>query len=217
MSQTIYTPFHYKTSKKIRNLFYLLTGIFWASAVIALLIPLLPHLFYRILPQTPQVLAQTIAITTTKPQTQPEPEKVPLPKLDTNLPKENRLVIPQIGVDGVIHEGSNWEDILKDGIWRVPEYGNPEAGKPIIMAAHRWGYVSWTNTFRRQNSFYNLPNLKEGEEIAIIWNQRFYKYKIYKADSGTEITDYSADLILYTCQLWDSPVRIFRYAKRILE
>ncbi|KKS80793.1 MAG: hypothetical protein UV56_C0008G0001, partial [Candidatus Woesebacteria bacterium GW2011_GWC1_43_10b] len=64
--------------------------------------------------------------------------------------------------------------------------------------------------------FYSLPKLKTGDTVEIIWRQRKYLYEVYKEEEGEEITDYSADLILYTCESLSSPVRIFRYA-RLLE
>ncbi|HLE49636.1 MAG TPA: sortase, partial [Patescibacteria group bacterium] len=134
-------------------------------------------------------------------------------------------------------------EILKTGVWRVPDFGTPEddgpsepvergadsqigpselvergadsqIGLPIILAAHRFGYVTWTNSFRTLNSFYSLPKLKVGDRVEIVWNQRKYVYEIYKEETGTAITDYTADLILYTCDLWNSPTRIFKYARR---
>ena len=84
------------------------------------------------------------------------------------------------------------------------------------MAAHRFGYLKWSDSYRRQNSFYNLPKLKKGDVVRIIWKQRKYVYEIYGLEEGEEILDYSADLILYTCKFLDSSVRIFRYG-RLLE
>lgn len=180
------------------------------------LIPIFPHILYRLSPSTPDTLAKTIA-TTVSASASAQPNPLPMPPIDSNLAATPLLVIDKIGVNGAIHEGSDWEEALKDGIWRVPNFGTPEAGKPIILAAHRWGYLSWSNTFRRLNSFYNLPKLEEGDKIEIDWNQRHYYYAIYKSETGEAITDYSADLILYTCQLWDSPIRVIKYARRTTE
>lgn len=138
------------------------------------------------------------------------------PDIDPSLPKENGLIIEKIGVKGQLHEGTDWENILKLGIWRVPDFGTPEDdSKPLILAAHRWGYLDWSPAFRKLNSFYSLPNLKIGDTIKVIWNQRPYEYKVYSTSTGTKITEYNANLILYTCQLWNSPVRFFVYANRI--
>ena len=58
-------------------------------------------------------------------------------------------------------------------------------------------------------------NLSIGDRIEIIWGQRKYVYEIYRAEDSTGIQDYEADLILYTCRLFNSPTRIFRYANRV--
>lgn len=212
--------------------FYLYLGLaFWTLTLVFALLPVWPYFYYRISPKASDSLASTIAYTVSEPafatnnssptaseNTFPIPIPTPtpdLPDLDPSLPTNNGLIIDKIGVRGEIHEGDNWQDILKQGIWRVPNFGSPlETDKPIILAAHRWGYLSWSSAFRKLNSFYNLPQLKVGDQVQIVWGQRKFVYNIYSVSSGTAITDYSADLILYTCQLWNSPVRFFVYATR---
>ncbi|HEX9008552.1 MAG TPA: sortase [Patescibacteria group bacterium] len=219
---------------RLSRRFFINIGIsFWLLAVVFVLLPDWPYVYYRISPQTSETLASTIAYTvTSEPSTINEPSQKPtispaitptptpvaaLPDFDATLPEENGLIIDKIGVRGQIHEGDNWQEILKTGIWRVPNFSTPEnplPNRPIILAAHRWGYLDWSASFRKLNSFINLPQLTNNDEIQIIWNQRKYVYKIYSTNTGTQITDYSADLILYTCQLWNSPVRFFVYAQR---
>jgi len=199
----------------------------WTLTAIFALLPSWPHLYYRLWPQTSSVLASTIA--STVPSTPVNTSSVipaqagihpitptpPLPDVDPSLPVENGLIIEKIGVRGSIHEGEDWEKILKEGIWRVPGFGTPlDNSQPIILAAHRWGYLEWSNSFRKLNSFYNLTQLKVGDTVSIVWDQRQFEYKIYSTETGTQITDYKANLILYTCQLWNSPVRFFVYADR---
>jgi sortase (surface protein transpeptidase) len=201
---------------------------FWFLAIIFLILPSWPHIYYRLSPETSDVLATTIGETKLAPNnfqtlnsqepktpTAPTPTPIHLPPLDSTLPKENGLIIESIGIQGEIHEGKNWEEILKNGIWHAPDSSTPEKVGATILAAHRWGYLSWSNQFRRLNSFYNLPDLKDGDIIKVIWNQRKYEYQIYKTEEGETISDYTADLILYTCKLWESPIRIIKYAKRI--
>lgn len=199
--------------------------VFWLSATILAFLPSWPHLYYRLFPGTSGTLATTIAQTVSAdsiPSTLPSPTPTPiiappLPDVDPSLPKENGLIIDKIGVKGLIHEGTDWESILKLGIWRVPEFGTPEDNSaPIIIAAHRWGYLDWSAAFRKLNSFYSLPNLAVGDTIKVVWNQRPFEYKVYSVSTGTKITEYNANLILYTCQLWNSPVRFFVYANRVL-
>jgi len=138
------------------------------------------------------------------------------PPVDTSLPVENMLYIPAIGVESQIHVSSydDYEEVLKKGVWRAPDFGTPDKReKPVILAAHRYGYLRWSNLFRRRNSFYNLPKLKEGDTVEVVWRQRKYVYAIYGESEGETIEDYAADLILYTCRDLTSDIRIFKYAK----
>jgi sortase (surface protein transpeptidase) len=141
------------------------------------------------------------------------------PRFDASLPLENRIRIPSIGVDTEIQESTPeyYEEALKKGVWRVSDFGTPYTrNEPTIMAAHRFGYLAWTNIFRRENSFFSLPKLKEGDIVEIIWRQRKYVYEIYGTEESEKISDYSGDLILYTCETLSSPIRIYKYA-RLLE
>lgn len=138
------------------------------------------------------------------------------PTFNPRLPKENRLTIPSIGVKTELREATydNYESALRKGVWRVSDFSAPgSANTPTILAAHRFGYLNWTNKYRRENSFFNLPKLKVGDTVEIIWHQRKYMYEVYAESKGTEITDYSANLILYTCESLVGEERIFRYAR----
>lgn len=165
----------------------------------------------------PEAISKLLALTVKKDQVTQAPVKPQYqPKLDPSLPRENRIKIPKAKIDTLIYEAvsENYEEALQKGVWRVPDFGTPaDRDKPLILAAHRFGYLKWSIPYRLKNSFYNLPKLKEGDTVEIIWRQRKYIYKVYKEAEGEEITDYSADLILYTCENLSSPVRIFRYAK----
>jgi len=141
------------------------------------------------------------------------------PRFDASLPRGSYIKITSIGVDSPIYEGTyeSYEETLKKGIWRTPDFNTPlNRESPTILAAHRFGYLAWTNKFRKENSFFNLPKLKDGDTIEIVWRQRKYVYEVYDFSKGEEIKDYSADLILYTCENLNSSVRIFKYA-RLLE
>lgn len=138
------------------------------------------------------------------------------PRFDPALPIQNRLKIASIGVDTPIQEATadNLEEALKKGVWRISDFGTPaDRSTPSILAAHRYGYLVWTNAFRKKNSFFNLPKLKVGSTVEIIWKQRKYTYEVYGESKGEEITDYGGDLILYTCEGLSSPIRVFKYAR----
>lgn len=141
------------------------------------------------------------------------------PSFDPKLSPESRLKIPSAGINTPIREATvdNFEEALKKGVWRVSDFGTPhDRSKPTILAAHRYGYLAWSIPYRLKNSFYNLPKLKVGDTVEIIFRQSKYVYAVYAESKGEAISDYSADLILYTCESLNSPIRIFRYA-RLLE
>lgn len=140
------------------------------------------------------------------------------PSYNATLPTENRLIIEKIDFDAPIEESvvENVEEALKKGVWRAADFGTPYARKyPTILAAHRYGYLEWSNEFRRKHSFYNLPKLEEGDRIKIIWNQRTYVYEVIGDSEGDQITNYQADLILYTCKFLNSETRLFKYARLV--
>ncbi|MCX6705569.1 MAG: sortase [Candidatus Woesebacteria bacterium] len=186
--------------------------------IVFLLISFLPAVWYNILSGGTQKISQLLA----KPQIKKDALKYQekkvdyQPQIDNSLSFDTKLKIPSIRVDTKIHEAvlDNYESALKLGVWRVSDFGSPyDRSKPTILAAHRYGYLAWSNLYRRLNSFYNLPKLKVGDIVEIDWQQRKYVYSVYAESKGEEITDYSADLILYTCETLNSPIRIFKYAR----
>ena len=147
------------------------------------------------------------------------PVSIYQPRFDATLPMAATLGITKIGANTELQEAprENFEEALKKGVWRASDSGTPyNRTEPTILAAHRFGYLAWSNTFRRENSFFNLPKLAVGETVEISYRQRKYVYEVYGESKGEDITDYSADLILYTCEQLNSNIRIFKYA-RLLE
>ncbi|MBI3282958.1 hypothetical protein HYZ70_02675 [Candidatus Curtissbacteria bacterium] len=141
------------------------------------------------------------------------------PRFDPRLSGEPKLKIASIGVDSQIQEATydNYGQALKKGVWRVSDFGTPTAReRPIILAAHRFGYLTWSIPFRLKNSFFNLPKVYPGDLVEIDWNQRKYLYEVYAESRGEAIENYPADLILYTCESLAGPARVFKYA-RLLE
>lgn len=139
------------------------------------------------------------------------------PPQDETLPEGKWLIIPRIGVRTELIETANSEEALAKGVWLVPEYGQPgDRTKPMIAAAHRFGWKWWWESdYWKYHSFNLLPELEPGDTVEVIADQRKWVYEIYAGEEGDEITDYNADLILYTCKFLNSPVRHFRYARLI--
>lgn len=145
-----------------------------------------------------------------------------LPPQDSNLPEGEWLSIPRIGVKTEFLRTVGDEDpetALRVGVWFVPGYGEPgDLTQPMIMAAHRFGYQVWWKTdYWKYNSFYFLPDTQPGDKVEIIQDQRRYVYEIYSGEETDEISDYDADLILYTCKFLNSPIRHIRYARLLTE
>ncbi|MEA3357619.1 MAG: sortase [Patescibacteria group bacterium] len=201
---------------------YSLLGVFlWILASGAVLIPEIPYIWYmfnshatssEIQSITETEISQEVIVDNTSEE--PIQDNI-LPPFDKSLPYENILIINKVGIYGEIHQDINAYVGLEKGIWIANDFGNPEDNNPIILAAHRFGYLRWSKDFRDTNTFYNLPKTDVGDTLEIIWNKRRYEYKIYRAEDNTQVADYNADLILYTCRLFDSPIRIFRYARRV--
>ncbi len=198
----------------------------WGLFLVITGFPVAAYAYYTVRPATSQILSQALADTALRSSELRSgtaghaaidvPVSTDIGR-DVSLPEGHYVTIPSIGVDTVIWEApySDYETALKKGVWRVPDFAAPGdgSGKPVILAAHRFGYLDWSQDFRVKNSFYNLPNLKAGDKIRVIWDQHQYVYEVQALTEGTEITDYSADLILYTCKFLVSPVRYFVYAK----
>jgi sortase (surface protein transpeptidase) len=211
-----------KIGRFISNSYIYLGIAILVVATILILNPLYPYIWFQINNNgLEKEQANIEEISKTISVTQPinsgsSTKDLGLPPLDETLPENNTLIIPSIELNGVINEDTDSYQGLLKGIWRVPDWGNPlENDSSIILAAHRFGYLNWSREFRKLNSFQSLPKTGIGDRVEIIWEQRRYVYDIYEANEGTSITDYDADLILYTCKTMNSTIRVFRYANRV--
>lgn len=140
-----------------------------------------------------------------------------LPAVDTALPVGTWLISDKIGLNAAVDTSGDLEKGLEKGVVMVTDLGAiGQTSVPVVMAAHRYGYLKWWDSnYGRQNSFYYLPELTVGDRIEIIQDQRRWYYEIYSSSEGTEISDYNADLILYTCEALTGDNRYFRYARLI--
>jgi sortase (surface protein transpeptidase) len=213
---------------RVLNTYIVIGVVLWILAAGLILTPVAPSILYRVFPDASNNEKESLTQNLDQDQETfddirakyiaQEPEEDPLPEFDPDLPKENIIRIEHVGVNSELHGGEDWETALEKGPWIVPGFSTPESDEygPIIIASHRWGILGWDNQDRREKSFIRLPEVLPGDKIEIIWNQRLYEYEVKTAEENTEITNYDADLILYTCQFyWPSPVRIFRYAERV--
>ena len=146
---------------------------------------------------------------------EPEPYK---PPQNPDLPTGTWVSIPRIGVYAEVRATEDPNQALDTGVWLVPDFGRPgDYSQPTILAAHRYGWDWWWKSdYWKYNSFYLLTDTQAGDTVEIIYDQRKWVYQIYAVQEGELITDYDADLILYTCKFLKSPIRYFRYAKLVI-
>ncbi len=181
----------------------------------------LPQIYYRIFPAQ-VVVTETVQQGTVlggdfkKPAKESEGRQY-IPPTDETLPEGDWVIIPQIGVRTQFKSTPDPNEALVEGAWLSPEYGKPgDTGVPIIIAAHRFGWQWWWQSdYGKYHSFYYLPDTLPGTQVEIISNKRKWIYEIYSGEENNVISDYSADLILYTCKHISSPVRFVRYARLI--
>jgi sortase (surface protein transpeptidase) len=204
---------------KRHGLYLRLTKVFAITGLILILVSYTPSVWYFVAARAGiEYNSKLIEETVVKANPAPVRFKVSdyQPAKDPSLPKQNTLILDTTGINTEIHEAQDvdYEEALRKGVWRVPDFGTPfDRSKPLILAAHRFGYLKWSIPYRLRNSFYNLPKLKIGDTVEIVWNQRKYTYAVYGEEKGELIGDYEADLILYTCEDLNSNVRIFKYSK----
>ncbi len=94
------------------------------------------------------------------------------------LPKDNRLLIPSIGVDMPILEGPTQKVLDLGGIWHIPNTSDPTKGGNIVLSGHRWQYLPPSST-----TLYLLDKVENGQPAIIYWQGQEYIYKI----TGREI------------------------------
>lgn len=150
-------------------------------------------------------------------------KKIILPPKNENLPEGEWLIIPRIGVRTQVRATEDPKEALQSGVWVTPDYTRPQQlvepeGQliPMIMAAHRYGWQWWwKDEYWRYHSFHKLPELEPGDLVEVIADQRKWTYEIFAGEEAEQISNYEADLILYTCKFLSSPLRHFRYARLI--
>ncbi len=118
--------------------------------------------------------------------------------------KQNYIKVSSQNINTLITEGG--EEQLDKGAWhRFPDKGNPEIGGNFILSAHSFVWGKTPGEVIEKSFFYNLKDVKEGDEVLVHWNSKDYKYKVEKVfqvkPTQTEIEDASgeAKLTIYTC------------------
>lgn len=124
--------------------------------------------------------------------------------------KDNRVIIPKIGVNIAYGEG---EASLDSGAWwRHPDRGNPVDGGNFILAAHRFEIQPTPQATWEKSPFYHIEKLAVGDEIIIDYEGKRYGYEIDNVNTvkptqvEVEAPSETAKLTLYSCGLGGASV-----------
>lgn len=114
------------------------------------------------------------------------------------IPKDNRLVIPKIGVNVEIVEGQD-ERALWRGIWHLPQTSTPDKGGNTVLTGHRFQYLAGPRTL------YLLDQMQIGDVIIVYWQGKEYDYQVRERrivnPTAVEILDNTdqPQLTVFTC------------------
>lgn len=115
-------------------------------------------------------------------------------------PADNRLVIPKIGVNMAITEGTNSEAALNGGAWRIPNSSTPREGGNTVLSAHRFRYRPPSNL-----TLYLLDKVKPGDVMIVYWEGKEYDYRVSQVKivprENTDIAEptLTDQLTVFTC------------------
>ena len=118
---------------------------------------------------------------------------------EEGLPRQNRLVIPKIGVDIEILSSDNEAWALNLGAWHMDRTGTPDSGN-MVISAHRFRYRPPS-----QKTFYLLDKVVIGDNFIIYWHEQEYDYvvtdtKIVASDDTSILNQTDENQVtLFTC------------------
>ncbi len=167
------------------------------GAILLLLYPLYPAAQYQVQKKVAETVSHTEA----------------LAAAPTIVSTANRVVIPKIGVDTAVLEGSSLAVLNKlDGVWH--ETGTQSNN--LVLAGHRFKYLPPNTT-----TLYNLDKLQIGDTIIVDWYRVRYVYIVTeskivaKSDIAIRNPTPTPTLTIYSCEEKNQAHRIVVTAKRL--
>lgn len=153
-----------------------------AAALVLVLYPFYPAFQFDVREQVAQTIGHTSALAAPPPV----------------VSADNRVIIPKIGVNTSIVEGTSL-DVLnsQEGVWH--QTGAAPTGN-LVLAGHRFKYFP-PNT----STLYNLAHLTKGDTIIVDWYHSRY---VYVVDSDREVAASDTNVLsqagsprltIYTC------------------
>lgn len=170
--------------------------IFFAGVIIFHGVLLLLGLYLKLNPSIPHYEEETVQVPI-------EEEKIKVSKID-------KILIPSIEVE---LELSTNEGYLKFGGW-VQNLNTNEF--PLVIAAHRFGMNYMNENWNIHQTLFNIHKLKVGDKAEVYWHGEKHIFKVkemYQDSNNRPLKD--DEILLYTCEYWDSAERMFVVLKPI--
>lgn len=187
---------YFKRIGVITAIILLCTGLFFILEVIS------PELLYRFNKPDQQEIIESIK------QYEATQSLVDNKIIEHKEPKykENRLIIPKIGVDVEISSDKNLLDSGKGGWMQEVNKNN----LPLFIAVHRFGWNNITPDEKMKQTLYHVYKLEKGDKVIVLWEGEKYEYEVKELSEGENnpVVE-EGGLVIYTCRFFDSLERIF--------
>ncbi len=178
-----------KITLSLISCIFLLIGVYISYTVFY------PEIYYQKNLKNKLQPPQSIESVSTASATDPTQPKIIFP---------NRLIIPNIGVD--MELGTDPKTLDTAG-WITNLYPD---NSPMVIAAHRFGWVGMPMDKRVTHTLFNIDKLKVNDKVIIQWNGKkeiFIVKDIGEATNNPSIKD--GEVLIYTCKFMESDLRIF--------
>ncbi len=186
----------------LRTFNNLLTVVVLLGAIYTVMMPIVPAISWWARHEAPLI---------SHPATVANP-----PVRDQAVPNDNTVVIPNLGLQEIIHEGMSVHT-LHFGVWHIPHTGSPPDGGNMVMAGHRY-------TYSGAGVFYHLDLVKTGDPIVLYWQHKRYNYIVAKTEvvppteMSVQAPSNNAHLTIYTCTpMWTFKNRLVIIANPVRE
>ena len=191
------------TSSKLfsfKRINFILVCLILASNIYVLILPIIPELALH---NNRQKLKGVAGI----PYKTKTDSQLAVNQKRKDIPSDNRLVIPSLGLDEHIYDGAS-QYLVNKGVWARPNGSIPPKGGNTVLVGHRF-------TYSGPATFYSLDKVSVNDKILIYWGGVEYNYTVREskvvAATAVEIENATKTprLTIYTCTpLWSAKDRL---------
>lgn len=148
-----------------------LAVVFITIGLAVIIYPFWPDIQYKFWPPNEESALASLTITNQANTNSYTSGSLPINR--KTVAGDNRIIIPKIGVDMKIVEGTNEKTALNLGAWHLAYTSSPDKGGNTVITAHRYKYRPPS-----KETFYLLDKLAVGDTFAINWQELEYNYQV---------------------------------------